>query len=326
MFAQIRRMPNATKSAIPDNSFLSRVFSHDEAEEREGFLGELLRRYSIVVPVILIEEVVIGLARPKNPARAHVAQIVAEFLASHSASWIDDDVEIVFQELVLRQPIGRFPPLPKELIERIGNLSPKAPDLVAWVENLGKRKHDTVLKKRDFQNELVPEGRESCFDSPAAFMKASIYPSFQVILRDASARREMLETYFGIFFRRRHPDQCDKIDSAFESYRLDTLGRFPFTTAWLIAHFTYMRAPLVKIGAERQRRSLPCLIGRGKAQFNNDSDEKYVIAAMMCDRILTCDEGMRNVVEAVRASGYWSGQVVYFRPSEDLTAQISKLV
>jgi hypothetical protein len=319
-------MPNATKSAIPDNSFLSRVFSHDEAKKREGFLSELLKRYSIVVPLILVEEVVIGLARPKNPARAHVARIVAEFLACHSASWIEDDVEIVFQELVLRRPICHFPPLPKELMEKIGELSPNAPDLVAWVESLGKRKHDTVFKKRDFQNGLVPEGSESCFECPAAFMKESIYPFFQVTMRDASAKREMLEAYFGIFFRRRHPDQADKIDSAFESYGLDTLERFPFTTAWLIVHFTYMRAPLVKVGAERQRRSLPCLIGRGKAQINNDSDEKYVIAAMMCDRILTCDEGMRNVVEAVRASGFWLGQVVYFQPREELTGQISKLV
>src|ERR1035437_2849532 len=143
-------------------------------------------------------------------------------------------------------------------------------------------------------------------------MRKSILPFFHVTMEHAAAKRRMLETYFGIHFRQRHPNMGDEIDGAFDTYALGTVDRFPFTARWLIAHFTYMRAPLVKIGPAQERKSLPYLIGRGKhAQFNDDSDEKYVVAAMMCDRVLTCDEGMKNILEAIKASGCWAGEVIY---------------
>jgi hypothetical protein len=191
---------------------------------------------------------------------------------------------------------------------------------------MGEHKYETVIEKKTFQDGLVPRDSEKCFETPTAFMKEEIYPFFWAKLKDPSAKRGMLEAFFGKRLRRSHPELNAKIAAAFDAYRPETANRFPFTTAWLIVHLTYMRAPLVKIGPDRQRRSLPCLIRRGKGQINDDSDEKYVAVAMMCDRLLTCDEGMKNVAEAIRAGGNWSGEVVYFHPEADLLAQIPKLV
>lgn len=319
-------MIDTKKSAIVDKSFLGRVFSHNPSEERERFLDELLRSYSIVVPFILIEEIVIDMARPKTEKRARIARMMANFLAAHPAKWIDDEIQIVFQELILNQPIRPLPPLPKELIDKITAQRADDAELVSLVSRLGVQKYETVIERKTFQDGLVPQGNEKCFESLAAFMKEEIYPFFWTKLNDPSARHGMLEAYFGKHLRRSHPDLNAKIDAAFDAYGPDNVDRFPLTTAWLIVHLTYMRAPLVKIGPDRQRRSLPCLIGRGKGQINDDSDERYVAAAMMCNRILTCDEGMKNVVEAIRAGGNWSGEVVYFHPEEDLLAQIAKLV
>jgi hypothetical protein len=50
------------------------------------------------------------------------------------------------------------------------------------------------------------------------------------------------------------------------------------------------------------------------------SDEKCVAAGMMCDRILSRDEDMKNIVEAICAGGYWLGKVVYSHPTEDFFA------
>lgn len=320
------RMIDAKKSAIVDKSYLGRVFSHNPSEERVRFLDELLRSYRIVIPFILIEEILIDLARPKTEQRARIARLMANFIAAHATNWIDDDIQIVFQELILNQPISPLPALPKEIIDKIAAQRVDDPKLVRLVSQMGEHKYKTVIEKRTFQDGLVPSDSEKCFETPAAFMKEAIHPFFLAKLKDSSASCGMLEAYFGKRLRQSRPDLNAKIDAAFDAYRPDTADRFPFTTAWLIVHLTYMRAPLVKIGPDRQRRSLPCLISRGKGQINHDSDEKYVAAAMMCDRILTCDEGMKNVAEAIRAGGNWSGEVVYFHPKEDLLAQIPKLV
>ncbi len=251
---------------------------------------------------------------------------MANFLAAHATNWINDEIQIVFQELILRQPISPLPALPKEIINKIAVQRVNDPQLISLVSQMGEQKHKTVIEKETFQDGLVPRGSGKCFETPAAFMMEAIHPFFRAKLNDPSARRGMLEAYFGKRLRQSHPDLNAKIDAAFDAYRPDIADRFPLTTAWLIVHLAYMRAPLVKIGLARQRKSLPCLIRRGKGQINNDSDEKYVVAGMMCDRILTCDEGMKNMVEAVRAGGYWPGEVVYFHPEEDLLAQIPKLV
>src|SRR5437879_5268598 len=98
-------MTTEKKSALVDNSFFQPIFSHPSESDRRRFLEELTNRYRLVIPFILIEEVFIGLARPKSPERARVLLMIARFLAGNSSCWIDDEIEIVFKELVLRAPV-----------------------------------------------------------------------------------------------------------------------------------------------------------------------------------------------------------------------------
>ena len=313
-------MINANSSAVLDNSFLQRIVSHKPSEAPERFLQELLDRYRIIIPFVLIEEILINLARPGGEGRARVARTMATLVAECSANWIDEDMRIIFRELVLREPILRFPPLSEELAGRVKEIFRSVvvegvgcPELGAFVSELGERRYNAVMDKAAFQNALIPYGSETCFKTFAAFMTKEIYPFFRAKLKDPLAKRRMLEAYFGRCLRLPgHPDMKVEIDEAFEAYGPDTLRAFPVTTNWLIVHLTYMRAPLAKIGPEVEKKSLPCLIHRGKHQVNDDFDERYVIAGMMCDRILTCDGGMKNIGEALREGGYWPGQVRLF--------------
>src|SRR5207237_390719 len=131
-------------------------------------------------------------ASPKSQKRAQVARMIVDFLAAHPLLWIEDEIEIVFQELVLGAPVASFPPLNHELLDRIATQRLNDPRLFGWVEQMGKCKKATVIEKKIFQDKLVPDGKESCFETADAFIKESIYPFLRATLEDGAARRSML--------------------------------------------------------------------------------------------------------------------------------------
>ena len=140
-------MINANSSAVLDNSFLQRIVSHKPSEAPERFLQELLDRYRIIIPFVLIEEILINLARPGGEGRARVARTMATLVAECSANWIHEDMRIIFRELVLREPILRFPPLSEELAGRVKEIFRSVvvegvgcPELGAFVSELGERR------------------------------------------------------------------------------------------------------------------------------------------------------------------------------------------
>jgi hypothetical protein len=85
----------------------------------------------------------------------------------------------------------------------------------------------------------------------------------------------------------------------------------------------YFYAPLCKIvlpdGKDRK------ILGRSfNDQRSNLNDEKYVQSALLCSRFVTRDEGMRNMMELIKACGLWNGQTVFVDPRENVVAEILK--
>ena len=61
-------------------------------------------------------------------------------------------------------------------------------------------------------------------------------------------------------------------------------------------------------------------------QRNNLEDQKYVVSARMCKRLLTRDEGMSNVMRVLKECGLWNGEAVFLNPLQPLSAQIPSLL
>jgi hypothetical protein len=92
----------------------------------------------------------------------------------------------------------------------------------------------------------------------------------------------------------------------------------------IIAAMFYFYAPLCKIVPAAGNGPIK-ILGRGfQAQSNNLAGERYVQSALLCERLLTRDEGMHNVMERLRDCGFWHGMSVFIDPKKDLEIQISQ--
>ena len=93
----------------------------------------------------------------------------------------------------------------------------------------------------------------------------------------------------------------------------------------IIGGMFYRYAPLFKIVPSGGGNKAIKILGRGfRDQFNNLADERYVQSALMCDRLLTCDRGMHNVMELLKSCGFWDGVSVFIDPKRDMRIQISR--
>ena len=135
----------------------------------------------------------------------------------------------------------------------------------------------------------------------------------------------MLEGVLGLTFRANHHGFSKKIDEAFDSYSSETFENYQATLNCIIGAMFYRYAPLCKIVPSGGRNEAIKILGRGfRDQFNNLADERYVQSALLCDRLLTRDEGMHNVMTLLKDCGFWDGISVFIDPKKDMEIQISK--
>ena len=147
-------------------------------------------------------------------------------------------------------------------------------------------------------------------------------------LDDAQKKQDLLETILGKTFRSRHPDAQQEIDAAFAQYGKDTFKVFPFTFNCLTVRLAYVLAPIVRIRTPTDSEPRMILKPKRRDQDNNWADEHYVLSALVCDRLLTMDKGMRNIANLFQANRRWKGQTIFFVPAEeqDLPSQITTLL
>jgi|GEM_PF-981606 len=309
-------------TAVIDKSVFQRV-CEEPAAERERYFNALLARYQLIVPAVLIEEVLVNLVEPGDKDPLAIEEMVAKLIELRSC-WMDDVHEIAFRELVNKEVITKFPAPSDEFLEGLFSLKRNDPELLNSIEKRKADKKEDVGQWKLGQLKLTPNTQLKKVDSGKSFFGRIILPVFARNMDDSAMRRELLDEILGKPFRRLHPDSGKKIDEAFGQYNSQSFTRFPRTHDCLIARLCYYLAPTAIIVSPTEPRGRKII--KGGEQTNSVQDEHYVIAALMCDRLLTGDFGMRSIIQVFRDIGRWRGRTIFFDPNEDLASQIPQLL
>jgi hypothetical protein len=308
-------------SAVIDISLL-RAICEQPSDKLDQCFNTLLKRYVLVAPSILVDEVWVQRATTSVESAEVIENMVACLLHLRDA-WIDEPLEISFIELVKRQPIDILPQPPKQVSDSFFTLRPDDPALGKWVKQRLKRQKE-IIRDRVREHAKVFDTQASVrLASEQDFFDRFMRPKFEEMVSDPTRRRRLLEGVLGLAFRARHPESSKEIDTAFDEYSPASYDRYPVTLNCIMAAMFYWYAPLCKVALPNG--SARKITGRAFGdQRNNLYDEMYVQSALLCARLATRDEGMRNIMELFRASGLWNGQTVFIEPNsnQDLAVEL----
>jgi hypothetical protein len=94
----------------------------------------------------------------------------------------------------------------------------------------------------------------------------------------------------------------------------------------LMAGMFYFYAPLCRVQPTPSATPKKIIERKFSEQRNNFADQSYVACALICDRILTQDEGMANIMQAFKKCSMWRGEVLFINPRQPLNAQLPRLL
>jgi hypothetical protein len=231
-------------------------------------------------------------------------------------------LEVAFDELVKGQPVDIVPKPPESVITSFFKLRKDDAALANWVRDR-KNLADSIVRQRVKEHATImkPKAFAAIKDRRELF-ESLILPKFMEMLAVPDRKRRLLEGVFGLAFRRRHPDWAADIDRAFECYSLDTYDKFHVTYICIMTAMFYYYAPLCKIVAAEGEEPKKILGRSYKDQRSNLYDEKYVQSALLCERLLTRDKGMRNIMSLFTDERLWNGACVFFEPGTSVIAQL----
>jgi len=306
-------------TAVIDKSILQAICEQPRAELDECF-NMLLGRYVLVVPSILVEEVWVNLASPSPTKRPEVAENMVACLLHLQDAWIAEPLDIAFAELVKREPIEILPKPPLNVMNSFFALRRDDSDLKTWMKER-KELHEKIIRQRVQEHaQILDPNKAAQVANEQEFFGKFIRPKFVEMVSDPARKRKLLEGILGLAFRARHPDCSEQIDAAFENYSMGSFDRYHATFNCIMSAMFYFYAPLCKI------RGTAKIIGRKFGhQRSNLNDEKYVQSALLCARLVTRDEGMRNMMQLFRACGLWNGEIIFTKPgpSQNLLSELS---
>jgi len=311
-------------AAVIDKSLLHAICEQN-SENRNASFRALFDHYHIVVSLVLIEEIWANLASPTAKTPPDVLANMKDFLISLHHSWIAEPLEISFLELVKGESIKPLPRPAASLVHSFSILPPNDPLLVKWMEDRASQRKTNIRHRVEMFAAIQETDQFESVENGRDFFERFIRGRFVEMLSDPVRKRDLLERELGLAFRGTHPEWSKEIDEAFSSYSKETFADFQATLMCLIAGMFYFYAPLCKL-VSRDNGNRPLkILGRGfRDQFNNLADQRYVQSALLCDRLLTRDEEMHNVMELLRDSGFWDGVSVFIDPKEDVGIQIPR--
>jgi hypothetical protein len=285
----------------------------------------LFDRYQLAVPFVLIEEFLVRGAKPHeadDPAvLPEVLREMAAQIVTLESCWLDDVHEIAFRELVLGQPDRQFPAPPAHLVRNLFELKSGDPKLLEWIEDRRSTKERSVRARIEQQDRLKSVGEFDTATSEVEFFRNVVRGQLQPRLEDPAGRVEMLEAILGMNFRHRHPEHGHAIDEAFRNFTRVRSAQYPLTLGCVLASFFYFYAPLVKIVSSPKNSPRTIIKRSFKSQLNNLQDEQYVATALMCQRLLTADKGMKNLMEVFRRHGVWKTEAILIDRNRRLADQ-----
>lgn len=251
--------------------------------------------------------------------------MMASDLLQRQQWWVEDAHEIAFQELVKQQPLRKLPAPSDERIRGLLALKPDDSRLIQVVEKRKVSRKETATKWKKAQSKLAPAGFVVA-TSEKEFFQRTVMREFVLALHEPTKKKELLETILGKNFRTRHQECVNEIEEAFSKYSLETFALFPVVRNCLTVRLAYFFGPSVRIQTPTDSEPQIILKSDRRDQDNNVADEQYVITALMCDRLLTRDKGMRNIANIFQANGLWKGQTIFIDPGIGLDGQIPELL
>ena len=306
-------------SLVLDKSGFQRL-AEQPPQEQVRLWNHLHAHYQVVIPTILIEEVIVNVADP-GPLPPTVVQEMMKTLLRLQPCWMDDVFEVAFRELVEEQQMSKLPPFPQDFVNRLRTLAPDNPELLKWANERKTNRDSTVQTRIAAQDKLLPRSeRREMADEKEFWIR--LKNQFSTIVQHAGNRRELLDVVLGETFRTRHPDRVSAVNEAFARFTHETFTRYYVTLSILMVRLAYMYAPLIHF-KNGQSASVRRFVGRSVSdQRNNAADEQYIVAAMICNRLLTRDEGMKNVIEMFRMNGFTKCETRYLLTSAPVAEQI----
>ena len=305
-------------SAVIDKSLFHELCKVPDPVTRAGLWADLHKVYLLVLPPSLIEETLKNAVFPGDKPADEVERLVTE-VGAHSAHWMEEIDEIVFQELVGRRQIRGLPPMPDISRNRIFGLRRDDQALhQLFAEGRIEAAEDCTRRKSlqaQFRLRIVAEGMPTVLQNERQFFEAYLKPGLLFLFRDDKMKQEVMEMFLGGVLRRRHPDKQDAIDAAFSNFTPETFTQFYVTLARLLCHMAYLWGPTFMLPGHPGPKFL-------KEEPNNRYDVDYVASAMVCRRFLTRDEQQARVARIFADSGFWKGKVVFLPPKLDIRTAI----
>jgi hypothetical protein len=312
-------------TAVIDKSLFQEICSEPDETQRSFFWNELFNRYQIVIPFVLVEEVWTNFAKPGTKDPAIVLEMV-ETLLEMSSCWIDDEVDIVFKELIQKKRLKILPPPARKVVELLRRLNPNDAVFFAWLDQRRQIKERLIRERAKFQNLILPPGKFLTIKSEKELFQEYVWKLFTEILDSKDGGRNILEKLLGWQFHNRHPNFKRRIEKEFSNYTKDNFKQYPATFYYLTTDIFYFYTPLCRI-LDPQNPASKKILRRGfKEQLNNPEDQKYVVSARMCERLLTRDEGMSEMMRVIKECGLWNGETVFIDPRQPLRMQIPSLL
>lgn len=288
-----------------------------------------MTRFRIVVPWILVEEVWTNYGSPGSKD-AGVVQIMVDQLKTLQSYWIDEELNLIFEELILQKRTPRHLARPSDtLVRALLDLAPGEPKFREFLARLKVEKEENVRKRIEAQNEL--EGTLNAVGLPTKvtseqdFFLNVIRPRHAAVYCDESHRMSLLNRLFGDQLAKRYPHYSRRIRRAIRALDKMNAFRFCITSNCILAKLLYIYAPLYRID-DGSRDGKP-ILRRGKSdQRGNVGDERFVANALMCDALITRDEGMAKIMKCLQVSRFWKGRVIYLDAQTEISKQIPGLL
>jgi len=311
--------------AVIDKCLFQEICEVESELEREGYWAELYKRYQLVVPFVLIEEVIANLAVPGKIPQQIIERMRCQ-LVFLKPCWMEDITETVFSELVENRPLRKMRAPSDEIVSSLLKMRSDDPHLIEWSEQRKNDRKETAQIRKAEQERLLKSATTGHMHSYREFFERTVKREFLHALDDPKQKHEMLEAILGVHFRQRHRAKTDQIEAAFAKYGPKTFSRYPVTLYYLTVRMAYLFAPAVNVKRDDTSQPRRILRGTASGQFNNVQDEQYLVSAFVCNRLLTRDSGMNTMAEVFREVGWWKGDPVFLDPEVDLNHQIPHLL
>jgi len=320
-FMEHPQRKNQKPTAIIDKSFLHEV-SELSHQERKDVWRAILDKYILVVPFILLEEILVNAINPGTVPKGHIQMMVTDVIQLRPF-WMDDIVEYAFRELILGHPITKLIGVPKDMQRMLLELNLIDPDVVNWAQGRKGDRKAVIKQWKNLQQIISPPGGYRIVAGEKEFYQ-KIFGEFLNIVKNPHVKMEYLEVVLGERFRKRHPASASEIEKAFKEYDDKNCSSFHVTRICLMLRLIYILAPIIRI-QNASNQNLRPILNAGN-QINNFADEQYVACALLCDRLLTMDQEMKNVADIFHHAGVWPGQAVFFDPQRPVAAQIQSVL